>query len=182
MVERLGRLIKVHFIRNGYFEGSRAEKAREYTQALVAIELRSICTIDIVELRFTSAALKIAGKGSHPAFLFIKLQRPDTIAFNKIKVATREAPLVSSISEDDISTRRARGLWVCLTEMDKVRYLFKIFSDKLNGLFLLNSMTGKSTKFAEILFEKKRILIWDNELPAIKVTRMKTCNMLHVGQ
>ncbi|KAL0367017.1 UNVERIFIED_CONTAM: hypothetical protein Sradi_3591800 [Sesamum radiatum] len=33
------------------------------------------------------------------------------VAFNKIKVATGEAPLVSAISEDDISTRRAWGLW-----------------------------------------------------------------------
>ncbi|KAL0409606.1 UNVERIFIED_CONTAM: hypothetical protein Sradi_1895000 [Sesamum radiatum] len=41
------------------------------------------------------------------------------VAFNKIKVATGEAPLVSAIGKDDISTRRAWGLWVCLTEMDK---------------------------------------------------------------
>ncbi|KAL0406209.1 UNVERIFIED_CONTAM: hypothetical protein Slati_3934800 [Sesamum latifolium] len=104
------------------------------------------------------------------------------VAFNKIKAATREVPLVSAISEDDISTRRAWGLWVCLTEIDKVKYPFKIFLNKLNGSFLLNSMTGKSTEFAESMFEKKRILIWDNKLPTIEATRMKTCNMLHVGQ
>ncbi|KAL0345668.1 UNVERIFIED_CONTAM: putative enzymatic polyprotein [Sesamum radiatum] len=80
---------------------------------------------DILELKFISAAPETAGKGSHPAFHFIKLQRPDMVAFNKIKVATGEAPLVSAISEDDISTRRAWGLWVCLTEMDKVKYPFK---------------------------------------------------------
>ncbi|KAK4388423.1 putative pectinesterase/pectinesterase inhibitor 28, partial [Sesamum angolense] len=62
------------------------------------------------------------------------------------------APLVSAISEDDISTRRAWGLWVCLTEMDKVKYPFKIFSNK------------------------------ENKLPATEATRMKACNMLHVGQ
>ncbi|KAL0440293.1 UNVERIFIED_CONTAM: hypothetical protein Slati_2512300 [Sesamum latifolium] len=137
---------------------------------------------DILELKFISAAPETAGKGSHPAFYFIKLQRPDMVAFNKIKAATGEAPLVSAISEDDISTRRAWGLWVCLTEMDKVKYPFKIFSNKLNGLFLLNSMTEKSTEFVESMFEKKRILIWENKLPAIEATRMKTCNMLHVGQ
>ncbi|KAL0439761.1 UNVERIFIED_CONTAM: hypothetical protein Slati_2459100 [Sesamum latifolium] len=104
------------------------------------------------------------------------------VAFNKIKAATGEAPLVSAISEDDISTRRAWGLWVCLTEMDKVKYPFKIFSNKLNGSFLLNFMTGKSTEFAESMFEKKRMLIWENKLPATEATRMKTCNMLHVGQ
>ncbi|KAL0435000.1 UNVERIFIED_CONTAM: hypothetical protein Sradi_0207900 [Sesamum radiatum] len=59
------------------------------------------------------------------------------VVFNKIKIATGEALLVSAISEDDISTRRAWGLWVCLTEMDKVKYQFKIFSNKMNGLFLL---------------------------------------------
>ncbi|KAL0401372.1 UNVERIFIED_CONTAM: hypothetical protein Slati_4167100 [Sesamum latifolium] len=104
------------------------------------------------------------------------------VAFNKIKAATGEAPLVSAISEDDISTRRAWGLWVCLTEMDKVKYPFKFFSNKLNGSFLLNSMTGKSIEFAESMFEKKRMLIWENKLPAIETTRMKTCNMLHIGQ
>ncbi|KAL0287203.1 UNVERIFIED_CONTAM: hypothetical protein Sradi_7128500 [Sesamum radiatum] len=66
--------------------------------------------------------------------------------------------------------------------MDKVKYPFKIFSNKVNGSFLLNSMIGKSTEFAESMFEKKRMLIWENKLPATKVTRMKTCNMLHVGQ
>ncbi|KAL0434178.1 UNVERIFIED_CONTAM: movement protein [Sesamum latifolium] len=137
---------------------------------------------DILELKFISAAPETAGKGSHPAFYFIKLQRPDMVAFNKIKTATEEAPLVSAISEDDISTRRAWGLWVCLTEMDKVKYPFKIFSNKLNKSFLLNSMTGKSTEFAESMFEKKRMLIWENKLSATEVTRMKTCNMLHVGQ
>ncbi|KAL0297451.1 UNVERIFIED_CONTAM: hypothetical protein Sradi_6797200 [Sesamum radiatum] len=104
------------------------------------------------------------------------------VAFKRIKAASEEAPLVSAISEDDISTRRAWGLWGCLTEMDKVKYPFKIFSNKVNGSFLLNSMTGKSTEFAERMFEKKRTLIWENKLPATEVTMMKTCNMLHVGQ
>ncbi|KAL0440060.1 UNVERIFIED_CONTAM: hypothetical protein Slati_2489000 [Sesamum latifolium] len=137
---------------------------------------------DILELKFILAAPETAGKGSHPAFHFIKLQRPDMVAFNKIKVATGEAPLVSAISEDDISTRRAWGLWVCLTVMDKVKYSFKIFSNKLNGSFLLNSMTEKSTEFAESMFEKKTMLIWKNKLPATETTRMKACNLLHVGQ
>ncbi|KAK4411757.1 movement protein [Sesamum angolense] len=137
---------------------------------------------DILKLKFISAAPEIAGKGSHPAFHFIKLQRPDMVAFNRIKATTEEAPLVSAISEDDISTRRAWGLWVCLTEMDKVKYPFKIFSNKVNGSFLLNSMTGKSTEFAESMFEKKRMLIWENKLPATESTRLKACNMLHVGQ
>ena len=137
---------------------------------------------DVLEIKFVSVAPETAGKGSHPAFHFMKLQRSDMVAFNKIKAASGEAPLVSAISEDSISTRRAWGLWVCLTEMDKVKYPFKIFSNKVNGSFLLNSMTGKSTEFAESLFEKKRMLIWKNKLPQTEATRMKTCNMLHVGQ
>ncbi|KAL2250180.1 UNVERIFIED_CONTAM: movement protein [Sesamum indicum] len=40
IADRLGRLIKIHFIRDRYFEGSRAEKAREYAQALFSLELR----------------------------------------------------------------------------------------------------------------------------------------------
>ncbi|KAL0437789.1 UNVERIFIED_CONTAM: hypothetical protein Sradi_0486800 [Sesamum radiatum] len=80
-------------------------------------------------------------------------------AFNKIKTAIGEAPMVSAISEDDIFTTRTWGLWVCPTEMDKVKYPFKISSNKVNGSFLLNSMTGKSTGFAESLFEKKRMLV-----------------------
>ncbi|KAL0316533.1 UNVERIFIED_CONTAM: hypothetical protein Sradi_5531500 [Sesamum radiatum] len=46
IADRLGRLIKIHFIGDGYFEGSRTEKAREYAQALFSLELRSICAID----------------------------------------------------------------------------------------------------------------------------------------
>ncbi|KAK4384442.1 movement protein [Sesamum angolense] len=46
IADRLGRLIKIHFIGDGYFEGSRTEKAREYAQALFSLELRSICAVD----------------------------------------------------------------------------------------------------------------------------------------
>ncbi|KAL2237710.1 UNVERIFIED_CONTAM: Enzymatic polyprotein [Sesamum indicum] len=110
---------------------------------------------DVLEIKFISVAPETTGKGSHPAFHFMKLQRPDMVAFNKIKAASGEAPLVSAISEDSISTRRAWGLWVCLTEMDKVKYPFKIFSNKVNGSFLLNSMTGKSTEFVKA-YSKRR--------------------------
>ncbi|KAL2226501.1 UNVERIFIED_CONTAM: hypothetical protein Sindi_2008800 [Sesamum indicum] len=46
IADRLGRLIKIHFIGDGYFEGSRAEKAREYAQALFSLELRNIYAVD----------------------------------------------------------------------------------------------------------------------------------------
>ncbi|KAL0325137.1 UNVERIFIED_CONTAM: hypothetical protein Sradi_5083000 [Sesamum radiatum] len=130
---------------------------------------------------YLSSSRKVQEKGLIQRFISSSLQRPDMVALTN-QATTGEAPLVSAISEDDISTRRAWGLWVCLTEMDKVKYPFKIFSNKVNGSFLLNSMTGKSTEFAESMFEKKRMLIWENKLPATEVTRMKACNMMHVGQ
>ncbi|KAL0294781.1 UNVERIFIED_CONTAM: hypothetical protein Sradi_6868400 [Sesamum radiatum] len=46
IAERLERLIKIHFIGDGYFEGSKPEKARKYAQALFGLELRSICAVD----------------------------------------------------------------------------------------------------------------------------------------
>ncbi|KAL2246236.1 UNVERIFIED_CONTAM: hypothetical protein Sindi_2891800 [Sesamum indicum] len=46
IADRLGRLIKIHFIGDGYFKGNRVEKAREYAQALFSLELRSICAVD----------------------------------------------------------------------------------------------------------------------------------------
>ncbi|KAL0400097.1 UNVERIFIED_CONTAM: movement protein [Sesamum radiatum] len=46
IAEQLGRLIKIHFIGDWYFEGSKAEKARKYAQALFGLELRSICAVD----------------------------------------------------------------------------------------------------------------------------------------
>ena len=104
------------------------------------------------------------------------------MAFNRVKPTEEKIPLVTAITEDEISTRRAWGFWVCLTEMDKVKYPFKIFSNTLNGSFLVNSLTGNSTGFAEATFEKKRLLIWENKLPATEVTRKKACNMMHVGQ
>ncbi|KAL0302712.1 UNVERIFIED_CONTAM: hypothetical protein Sangu_3082600 [Sesamum angustifolium] len=137
---------------------------------------------DILQLRFTSVTPEIVGKGSDSAFHFIKLQTLDMVAFNKTKAATREVPLLSSISEDNISTRRAWRLWVCLTEMDKVKSPFKILSNKLNRSFILNSMIGSSTKFTESLFKKKIILVWEINMSATKTTRKNICNMLHVVQ
>ncbi|KAK4409329.1 hypothetical protein Sango_0005900 [Sesamum angolense] len=106
---------------------------------------------DILELKFISAAPEMAGKGSHPAFHFIKLQRPDMVAFNRIKATTEEAPLVSAISEDDISTRRAWGLWERALSLQKA-------------------------------CSKRKECLYGNKLPATESTRMKACNMLHVGQ
>ncbi|KAL2246120.1 UNVERIFIED_CONTAM: hypothetical protein Sindi_2880200 [Sesamum indicum] len=65
---------------------------------------------DVLEIKFVSVALETAGKESPPAFHFMKLQRPDMVAFNKIQAASGEALLVSAIFEGIISTRRAWGL------------------------------------------------------------------------
>ncbi|KAL0394738.1 UNVERIFIED_CONTAM: hypothetical protein Slati_4440000 [Sesamum latifolium] len=47
---------------------------------------------DILELKFISAAPEMAGKGSHPAFYFIKLQRPDMVASTKLKPPPEKLP------------------------------------------------------------------------------------------
>ncbi|KAK4405014.1 hypothetical protein Sango_0870000 [Sesamum angolense] len=64
---------------------------------------------DTLEIKFVSAAPKTTGKGSHPTLYFIKLQRQDIVAFNKIKATSREVLLVSIICKDDIFTKRT---WV----------------------------------------------------------------------
>ncbi|KAL8477621.1 hypothetical protein ACS0TY_029795 [Phlomoides rotata] len=76
----------------------------------------------------------------------MKLQRPDRRAFTYIKEKESKPELVIDLIEDDICTRRAWGIWVCLTEMDKVKYSFKIYQNSTNGSFLLNMMTSKGTR------------------------------------
>ncbi|KAL8528816.1 hypothetical protein ACS0TY_006317 [Phlomoides rotata] len=66
--------------------------------------------------------------------------------------------------------------------MDKVKYLFKIYQNSVNGSFLLNAMTGATTRFANNTFEQKRAMIWKNRLIGIENTRRKACNMMHVGR
>lgn len=137
---------------------------------------------DILELYFFSAAPEPVGKGSHEAFHFIKLRRPDGDAWKNIKSPPVETPIVSTMSEDAISTRRALGLWVCLIEMDKYKRPFKLYQNSVNGSFLINTMTNSRSNFAEEVFEKKRILLFNNKLPASKETRRKFCNMIHAGR
>ncbi|KAK6131650.1 hypothetical protein DH2020_034664 [Rehmannia glutinosa] len=66
--------------------------------------------------------------------------------------------------------------------MDKVKYPFKFFQNSANGSFLLNSMIGSTTGFAEELFKTKRRILWENKIPASKETYRKFCNMAHVGR
>ncbi|XP_057800901.1 uncharacterized protein LOC131016273 [Salvia miltiorrhiza] len=136
---------------------------------------------DVLELYFLSAAPEPAGKGNHEAFHFIKLRRPDTEALNRIKAPNHEVSIVTTFTEEQISTRRAWGLWVCLTEMDKVKYQFKFSHNAGLGSFLLNSMTGKTTSFAEKAFEEKMQTLWRNKVAESKETRHKFCNMAHLG-
>ena len=46
IAERFGRLFKTNFIGDGYFEEQEAEKTKVYTEALLDLELRSICAVD----------------------------------------------------------------------------------------------------------------------------------------
>ncbi|KAL8503527.1 hypothetical protein ACS0TY_022311 [Phlomoides rotata] len=116
----------------------------------------------------------------YPSFHFMKLQRPDQKAFTYIKEQETKLTLVVNLTEDEISTRRAWGVWVCLTKMDKVKYLFKIYQNSVNKSFLLNTMTGVTTRFANDTFEQKRAMIWANRLIGTKNTRHKACNMMYV--
>ncbi|KAL8527561.1 hypothetical protein ACS0TY_005426 [Phlomoides rotata] len=52
--------------------------------------------------------------------------------------------------------------------------------NSVNGSFLLNTMTGNTTIFANDVFEQKRAMIWDNKLIGMENTRRKACNMMHV--
>ncbi|KAL8537030.1 hypothetical protein ACS0TY_012280 [Phlomoides rotata] len=61
------------------------------------------------------------------------LQRQDERAFTYINAQETKPALVVNLTEDEVSTRRAWGVWVCLTEMDKVKYSFKIYQNSING-------------------------------------------------
>ncbi|KAL8482640.1 hypothetical protein ACS0TY_025616 [Phlomoides rotata] len=89
----------------------------------------------------------------------MKLQRLDKKAFSYIKEQETKPALVVNLTEDEISTRRAYRVWVYLTEMYKVKYLFKIYQNSVNGSFMLNSMTGSTTRFVNDTFEQKRAMI-----------------------
>ncbi|KAL8480465.1 hypothetical protein ACS0TY_027121 [Phlomoides rotata] len=112
----------------------------------------------------------------------MKLQRPDQTASTYIKAQETKPALVVNLTEDEVSTRRAWGVWVCLTEMDKVKYLFKIYQNSVNGSFLLNSIIGITTRYANDMFEQKRTMIWENMLIGTESTRRKACNMMYNGR
>ncbi|KAL8547373.1 hypothetical protein ACS0TY_006919 [Phlomoides rotata] len=95
----------------------------------------------------------------YPSFHFMKLQRPNQRAFTYIKVQETKPELVVNLTEDEVSTRRAWGVWVCLMEIEKVKYSFKIYQNFVNMSFLLNFMTGATTRFINDMFEQKRAMI-----------------------
>ncbi|KAL8463812.1 hypothetical protein ACS0TY_033671 [Phlomoides rotata] len=88
----------------------------------------------------------------YPSFHFMKLQRPDQMASTCIKTQETKPALVVNLTEDEVSTRRAWRVWVCLTEMDKVKYSFKIYQN------------------------------YENSLIGTESTRRKTCNIMHNGR
>ncbi|KAL8516134.1 hypothetical protein ACS0TY_014705 [Phlomoides rotata] len=83
----------------------------------------------------------------------MNLQRSYKNAFTNIKQQETKPTLVVNLTEDEISTRRAWGVWACLTEMDKVEYLFNIYQNSINDAFLLNTMTRSTTRFTNDTFE-----------------------------
>ncbi|KAL8479119.1 hypothetical protein ACS0TY_026105 [Phlomoides rotata] len=87
-----------------------------------------------------------------PQFVLLH-QRPHKKAFSYIKKQETKPTLVVNLTEDEISTRRAWGVWVYLTEMYKIKYPFKIYQNSVNESFLLNSMTGSTTRFVNDTFE-----------------------------
>ncbi|KAL8535512.1 hypothetical protein ACS0TY_011224 [Phlomoides rotata] len=133
---------------------------------------------DELEIKFITVASEDTTNAiQYPSFHFMKLQRPDKKAFTYIKEQEMKPELVVNLTKDDISTRRAWGVWVCLTDMDKVKYPFKIYQNSINGSFLLNSMTGSTTRFANDMFEQKRAMIWENKLIRTENTQQKDTNM-----
>ncbi|KAK4397335.1 Enzymatic polyprotein [Sesamum angolense] len=104
IADRLGRLIKIHFIGDGYFEGSRTEKAREYAQALFSLELRSICAVDEYIYWFRKYFFQsgVAVDVAAPMF------------FAKICSPWREM-LIQSYKENQVSQEKGRNTGVIYT-------------------------------------------------------------------
>ncbi|KAL8512143.1 hypothetical protein ACS0TY_018555 [Phlomoides rotata] len=118
-----------------------------------------------LEIKFITAASEdMTNSIQYPSFHFMKLQRPEQRAFTYIKAQETKPSLVANLTEDEVSTRRAWGVWVYLIEMEKVKYPFKIYPNSVNGSFLLNSMTEATTRFANDIFEQKRMMIWKNRV------------------
>ncbi|KAL8488644.1 hypothetical protein ACS0TY_024804 [Phlomoides rotata] len=100
-----------------------------------------------LEIKFISVASDDTTNAiKYSSFHFMKLQRPDKMVFTYIKEQETKLALVVNLTKDEISTRRVWAIWVCLTEMDKV-------------------------KFANDTFEQKRVMIWENKLIGIENTR-----------
>ncbi|KAL8531827.1 hypothetical protein ACS0TY_008432 [Phlomoides rotata] len=86
-----------------------------------------------LEIKFiTTASDDMTNAIQYPSFHFMKLQRPDQRTFTYIKAQETKPALVVNLTKDEVSTRRAWGVWVCLTEMEKVKYPFKIYQNSIN--------------------------------------------------
>ncbi|KAL8511314.1 hypothetical protein ACS0TY_017933 [Phlomoides rotata] len=71
---------------------------------------------DELEIKFiTVASEDITNSIQYPSFHFMKLQRPDHRAANYIKTQETKPELLVNLTEDEVSTRRAWGVWACLT-------------------------------------------------------------------
>ncbi|KAL8520561.1 hypothetical protein ACS0TY_011188 [Phlomoides rotata] len=74
---------------------------------------------DELEIKFITVASEDTTSAiQYPSFHF--MQRPDKKAFTYIKEKEMKPELMVNLTEDEISIRRACGVWVYLTKMDKV--------------------------------------------------------------
>ncbi|KAL8547520.1 hypothetical protein ACS0TY_007019 [Phlomoides rotata] len=109
---------------------------------------------DELEIKFiTVASEDMTNSICYLSFHFMKLQRPDHRSANYIKHQETKPELVVNLTEDENS---------------------------VNGSFLLNTMAGNITRFANDVFKQKRAMIWENKLIGTENTRRKACNMMHV--
>ncbi|KAL8498348.1 hypothetical protein ACS0TY_021608 [Phlomoides rotata] len=120
---------------------------------------------DELEIKFiTVASEDTTNMIQYLSVHFMKLQRPDKKAFTYIKEQDTKPELVVNLTEDEISTRRAWGVWVYLTEMDKVKYPFKIYQKLAKQIISAQFNDRSTTRFANDMFEQKRAMIWENKL------------------
>ncbi|KAL8461015.1 hypothetical protein ACS0TY_032483 [Phlomoides rotata] len=112
------------------------ERSRNYQIGL----LMQFTSLDIITLILKELPFHDATKAISEAFTYIKEQET-------------KPTLVVNLTEDEISTRRVLGVWVRLTEMDKVKYPFKNYQNSINRSFMLNTITGSTTRFANDMFE-----------------------------
>ncbi|KAL0419246.1 UNVERIFIED_CONTAM: hypothetical protein Sradi_1338100 [Sesamum radiatum] len=165
IADLLGRLIKIHFIGDGYFEGSRAEKAREYAQALFSLELRSICAIDeyIYWFRKYFFQSRVAMEVAAPMF-FAKICSP----WREMLIQSYKVPE----GQMDSVARRMSFLKDKLKDWCYQASIQKNMK-RLRGIELQEHIVEKIRNFSDILKDKKHLQsflgVVCNNLPKLSI-------------